>query len=731
MPALVRFALALALLFGHTLAAQNDEDLPVLLAALHSSQPRDQSLEEQVNEAIERGVEFLKTQGGAFEAHGDYADGMAGLHLLTLLKCGVRFSDPEVEKCMAFLRYAPYTKTYCTGVRLMALDELGRRDPGHSYETEITNGAQWLVDGFGGAFDLWAYDHETLKAGGADLSNTQYAVLGLQTAVNHGFSVPESLWKRLSQAVMSLQDESGAFRYLIGGEVSGSMTAAGLFVLTVCLENLDESGSRSRRIRKSLQNGWDYLARRFDPRGNPVGQQSFSAQYHFYYLYGLERACVFGSLDTLGEHDWYREGARYLVKTQEPSGGWTGGTYFALLFLRKASLTLRGASSGPGGAGSSLADEASVALDRPLPPKGGVPFLRHWLIAGPWEDDDETGLRTAFLDEEGSNPSKGDVVRGSRWTLHSSPHDRIDLLQACKAEEHVVAYAFTRLQVEKDADAVLWVGSDDGIRIWVDGGIVLDRPFRRSYHGPFPAEGPDAHAVPIRLAGGVHRLLVKVTNFDEDWGFTARLCRRDGTPLPGLIAFTDSDGPSKEDRLAARASSSSLTELFEMMSTDTRGRCGFGTSRDIKRVLIIGAPADRQTTWVDEPEDLVGVRPPTGGVGFVQAAIPVSPGRLWVVRKVRPSGKRFRILARVAALDSESGTLGGWTGRLGFYDGETTWFKRHSIVQTARKDEAGWIELEATVKDHVGREVLIVLECRLPTTGPTQARAFLDDFSIR
>ena len=63
--------------------------------------------------------------------------------------------------------------------------------------------------------------------------------------------------------------------------------------------------------------------------------------WHYYYLYGLERMGALVGVAFLGEHDWYQEGARYLVARQDEEGSWQGGTdlsetCFALLFLKRA-----------------------------------------------------------------------------------------------------------------------------------------------------------------------------------------------------------------------------------------------------------------------------------------------------------------------------------------------------------------------------------------------------------
>jgi hypothetical protein len=93
---------------------------------------------------------------------------------------------------------------------------------------------------------------------------------------------------------------------------------------------------------------------------NPRG-----GEWHFYYLYALER--VGRALDTefIGSHEWYPLGARYLVDTQGKDGGWAEGGYegpvwkaqaasYALLFLTRATPTLVSApkaAPAPGGKG--------------------------------------------------------------------------------------------------------------------------------------------------------------------------------------------------------------------------------------------------------------------------------------------------------------------------------------------------------------------------------------------
>jgi hypothetical protein len=96
-----------------------------------------------------------------------------------------------------------------------------------------------------------------------------------------------------------------------------------------------------------MQDAFAWLEHHFAVLYNPP---SGAPAWHYYYLYGLERAAVLGGRDLLGTKDWYLEGARYLVGAQRPDGRWSTGalgfaefeasdaldTAWAILFLARA-----------------------------------------------------------------------------------------------------------------------------------------------------------------------------------------------------------------------------------------------------------------------------------------------------------------------------------------------------------------------------------------------------------
>lgn len=77
---------------------------------------------------------------------------------------------------------------------------------------------------------------------------------------------------------------------------------------------------------------------------------------------------------------------------------------------------------------------------------------------------------------------------------------------------HCVGYAYAEVDSIHARDAVLSFGSDDGIRIWVNGVEVFKHETQRGYQ-------PDSESVDVKLKEGVNRILLKISQHDGGWGF--------------------------------------------------------------------------------------------------------------------------------------------------------------------------------------------------------------------
>ena len=106
-----------------------------------------------------------------------------------------------------------------------------------------------------------------------------------------------------------------------------------------------------------------------------------------------------------------------------------------------------------------------------------------------------------------------DGIKGKiRWKVHHSPSDKIDLEAFLTHSDAGVAYARCWFRANDDK-AILATGSDDGIKVWIDGKEVLAKKLRRD---ALPGED----RTPIKLNDADwHEMLVKVDNRTASWAF--------------------------------------------------------------------------------------------------------------------------------------------------------------------------------------------------------------------
>src|SRR5262249_41828244 len=163
-------------------------------------------MQERINVAIDRGVDWLlehqQIDGSWNHEQWTYRCGATALATYTLLKSGVAPKHPAVVRALEFMKTNPAKETYTIGCELLALGALD--DP--AVEPWIKELAEQLLTfQRGGLFNYpW---------GGPDVSNTQYGILGLRAAAQHGFKVPPDVWEKAAQSVISLGAEDGGGAY--------------------------------------------------------------------------------------------------------------------------------------------------------------------------------------------------------------------------------------------------------------------------------------------------------------------------------------------------------------------------------------------------------------------------------------------------------------------------------------------------------------------------------------
>jgi hypothetical protein len=91
------------------------------------------------------------------------------------------------------------------------------------------------------------------------------------------------------------------------------------------------------------------------------------------------------------------------------------------------------------------------------------------------------------------------------WHRVKADDGYVDLLRGIGNQDYTVGYAWTEFEVPADTPAWLGLGSDDGVKIWLNGELVHDKWIRR------PSRIDD-DVVPLQLKRGRNRLLLKIQN---------------------------------------------------------------------------------------------------------------------------------------------------------------------------------------------------------------------------
>ena len=90
-----------------------------------------------------------------------------------------------------------------------------------------------------------------------------------------------------------------------------------------------------------------------------------------------------------------------------------------------------------------------------------------------------------------------------------------------------MAYVLTWVHSAKARPARLELGTDDGVKAWLNSKLVHANNVAR-------AAMPYTDKADVTLKAGWNPLLLKITQNEIPWEFCARLCRRDGKPLDDI-----------------------------------------------------------------------------------------------------------------------------------------------------------------------------------------------------
>jgi len=150
-----------------------------------------------------------------------------------------------------------------------------------------------------------------------------------------------------------------------------------------------------------------------------------------------------------------------------------------------------------------------------LQSSAGAPKLEPWHIVGPFAAASfDAAYDTAFDPEKRADLTTVYADGKLKWASHPEWTD--GKLWDLPGDENAAFYLYRTLQSESGGRVTLNLGSDDGIKVWLNRTQVLENRVTRGVL-------PDQEKVTVKLQPGANRLLLKIVNGGALAGFYFRL----------------------------------------------------------------------------------------------------------------------------------------------------------------------------------------------------------------
>ena len=335
----------------------------VLVSVAPVTAPARGATPQKVNEAVAKAVKYLydiqnrdtgdwelapapRGDGNA-DVAGRQWGGLTAMATYALLAAGEDPKDARLAKAIDWLLNPENSEkikgTYAVGLRAQVWPFLPDKHPKRAeIRAAIKRDRDLLLTGFiekknANGFGFWGYFPK--HNGRWDLSNSQYAVLGVWATEQGGAEIPRDFWELQEAVWKKQQNPDGGWGYNDDRKDStATMTAAGVATLFITHDYLVDL---RRDCQGNVNNTNIDMGLAFMDRN--VSQL---LEGNFYGMYGVERIGVASGRKYFGKLDWYQYGSDFLVKHQKPNGSWgdpDGGhnakaipnTCFSIYFLTR------------------------------------------------------------------------------------------------------------------------------------------------------------------------------------------------------------------------------------------------------------------------------------------------------------------------------------------------------------------------------------------------------------
>jgi tetratricopeptide (TPR) repeat protein/transglutaminase-like putative cysteine protease len=182
---------------------------------------------------------------------------------------------------------------------------------------------------------------------------------------------------------------------------------------------------------------------------------------------------------------------------------------------------------------------------------GKLNFTTQWYVVGPFDNERGTGFGNEYdpetqpFDPKAHFKGKERQVAWRPVPVEHPFYGEVDLFAMLRPNLQTLAYAITYLHADADTKAVLRIGSDEALKVWVNRTLVDSEDSRRPL-------GFDQSHVGVTLKKGWNEVLLKVCNQTGPWAFRCRVTAPEGGPVAG-VRWATSDEIAKTQEFAKGA----------------------------------------------------------------------------------------------------------------------------------------------------------------------------------
>ncbi|HTY57398.1 MAG TPA: putative Ig domain-containing protein, partial [Bacteroidota bacterium] len=161
-----------------------------------------------------------------------------------------------------------------------------------------------------------------------------------------------------------------------------------------------------------------------------------------------------------------------------------------------------------------------------------------WRSIGPFRAKKKDAFAEVFPPERGFEPESTYEGGSLRWMPRPDWHDGSVVM--FPQTDYCAIFLSRTLTAARDTVVEISLGSDDGIKVWLDGTQALS-------HDVYRGAQPDQEELDLTLSRGEHRLLLKINNGQGDFGFYFAVVNREMRTLLRAIARDFPDEQSRRE----------------------------------------------------------------------------------------------------------------------------------------------------------------------------------------